>query len=92
VHKRTGDCVGLPKDHPLRFGVDIGADRHIDLRGRRGPKCRFRAEFDGAQAGSRALRESKAKFRAYAEAASNWFSEIDPEPRDEAEGLTRAAQ
>src|SRR5580658_7981276 len=25
VNKRTGDYLGLPKDHPLRFGVDIGA-------------------------------------------------------------------
>jgi PAS domain-containing protein len=25
VNKRTGDYLGLPKDHPLRLGVDIGA-------------------------------------------------------------------
>ena len=33
VNKRTGDYLGLPKDHPLRFGIDIGAqwDAHIPL-------------------------------------------------------------
>jgi hypothetical protein len=25
VNRRTADYLGLPKDHPLRFGVDIGA-------------------------------------------------------------------
>jgi PAS domain S-box-containing protein len=31
VNERTGDYLGLPKDHPLRFGIDIGAewDAHI---------------------------------------------------------------
>src|SRR3954470_24520147 len=31
VNKRTADYLGLPKDHPLRFGIDIGAqfDAHI---------------------------------------------------------------
>jgi PAS domain S-box-containing protein len=33
VNKRTADYLGLPKDHPLRFGIDIGApwDAHIPL-------------------------------------------------------------
>ena len=33
VNKRTADFLGLPKDHPLRFGIDIGAqwDAHIPL-------------------------------------------------------------
>jgi PAS domain S-box-containing protein len=33
VNKRTADYLGLPKDHPLRFGMDIGApwDAHIPL-------------------------------------------------------------
>ena len=33
VNKRTGDYLGLPKDHPLRFGIDTGAewDAHIPL-------------------------------------------------------------
>src|SRR5712675_339382 len=33
VNKRTADYFGLPKDHPLRFGIDIGAqwDAHIPL-------------------------------------------------------------
>jgi PAS domain S-box-containing protein len=33
VNKRTADYLSLPKDHPLRFGIDIGAqwDAHIPL-------------------------------------------------------------
>jgi PAS domain S-box-containing protein len=33
VNKRTADYLGLPKDHPLPFGTDIGAqwDAHISL-------------------------------------------------------------
>src|SRR5438128_5889793 len=33
VNKRNADYLGLPKDHPLRFGIDIGAqwDAHIPL-------------------------------------------------------------
>src|ERR1700761_8216195 len=33
VNKRTADYLGLPKDHPLRFGIDMGAewDSHIPL-------------------------------------------------------------
>jgi hypothetical protein len=33
VNGRTGDYLGLPKDHPLRFGIDTGAewDAHIPL-------------------------------------------------------------
>jgi PAS domain S-box-containing protein len=33
VNKRTADYLGLPKDHPLRLGIDIGArwDAHIPL-------------------------------------------------------------
>ena len=31
VNRRTADYLGLPKDHPLRFGIDDGAqwDAHI---------------------------------------------------------------
>jgi PAS domain S-box-containing protein len=31
VNKRTADCLGLPEDHPLRFGIDTGApwDAHL---------------------------------------------------------------
>src|SRR5271166_4778347 len=31
VNKRTADYLGLPKDHPLRLGIDVGAqyDAHI---------------------------------------------------------------
>src|SRR5271168_3900042 len=33
VNERTGDYLGLPKDHPLRLGIDTGAewDAHIPL-------------------------------------------------------------
>jgi PAS domain S-box-containing protein len=33
VNKRHADYLGLPKDHPLRFGVDVGAewDSHLTL-------------------------------------------------------------
>jgi PAS domain S-box-containing protein len=33
VNERTGDSIGLPKDHHLRFGIDTGAkwDAHIPL-------------------------------------------------------------
>jgi PAS domain S-box-containing protein len=33
LNKRTADYLGLPKDHPLRFGIDISApwDAHIPL-------------------------------------------------------------
>src|SRR5277367_6027617 len=33
VNRRTADYLGLPEDHPLRFGIDIGApwDAHIPL-------------------------------------------------------------
>src|ERR1700685_4523117 len=33
VNERNGDYLGLPKDHPLRFGIDTGAqwDSHIPL-------------------------------------------------------------
>ena len=33
VNKRQADFLGVPKDHPLRFGIDIGAqwDAHIPL-------------------------------------------------------------
>ena len=33
VNKRTADYLGLPQDHPLRFGIDVGAqwDAHIAL-------------------------------------------------------------
>ena len=33
VNERTADYLGLPKDHPLRFGIDTGAewDAHLPL-------------------------------------------------------------
>jgi hypothetical protein len=34
VNERTADYLGLPKEHPLRFGIDTGAawDSHIPLQ------------------------------------------------------------
>lgn len=31
VNKRTADYLGLPKDHPLRFGIDVGAQWDVHL-------------------------------------------------------------
>lgn len=33
VNSRSADYLGLPKDHPLRFGIDLGGewDSHIPL-------------------------------------------------------------
>ena len=33
VNKRTADYLGLPEDHPMRFGIDIGApwDAHFSF-------------------------------------------------------------
>ena len=130
ANNRTADSLGLPKDHPLRFGVDIGApwDAHIQLLHpddqdgsrkvwsqclRTGEAGEVSFRVRNAQGGYRwfltraeplrasdgtlllwvgvnldieelkcaeqALRESEAKFRDYAETASDWFWEIDPD-------------
>src|SRR3984893_2650759 len=130
VNKRTADYLGLPEDHPLRFGVDIGAqwDAHIPLLHpddrkesrkawstclRTGEAAEFSLRVRNAQGDYRwllsraeplrasdgtllqwvgvnldieelkcaeqALRESEAKFRDYAETASDWFWEIGPD-------------
>src|ERR1700726_3095897 len=130
VNKRTADYLGLPRDHPLRFGIDIGAqwDAHIpylhpdDQEGSRkawptnmgtGEAAEFSQRVRNAQGDYRwflsraeplrasdgtllqwvgvnldieelkcaeqALRESEAKFRDYAETASDWFWEIGPD-------------
>jgi hypothetical protein len=130
VNKRTADYLGLPKDHPLRFGIDIGAqwDAHIPLLHpddrkesrkawstclRTGEAAEFSLRVRNAQGDYRwflsraeplrasdgtllqwvgvnldieelkcaeqALRESEAKFRDYAETASDWFWEIGPD-------------
>src|ERR1700688_812225 len=130
VNKRTADYLGLPKDHPLRFGIDIGAqwDAHFPLLHaddrkesrkawstclRTGEAAEFsqrvrnaqgdyrwflsRAEplrasdgtllqwvgvnldIQGLKCAEQALRESEAKFRDYAETASDWFWEIGPD-------------
>jgi PAS domain S-box-containing protein len=130
VNKRTADYLGLPKDHPLRFGIDIGAqwDAHIPFLHpdaqegsgkvwpaniRTGEASEYSFRVRNAQGGYRwflsrveplrasdgtllqwvgmnldiedfkcaelALRESEAKFRDYAESASDWFWEIGPD-------------
>jgi PAS domain S-box-containing protein len=130
VNKRTADYLGLPKDHPLRFGIDTGTpwDAHIPLLHpdereesrkawstclRTGEAAEFSQRVRNAQGDYRwflsraeplrasdgtllqwvgvnldieelkraeqALRESEAKFRDYAETASDWFWEIGPD-------------
>jgi PAS domain S-box-containing protein len=130
VNKRTADYLGLPKDHPLRFGIDVGAqwDAHIPLLHpdereksrkawstclRTGEAAEFSQRVRNAEGGYRwflsraeplrasdgtllqwvgvnldieelkcaeqALRESEAKFRDYAESASDWLWEIGPD-------------
>ncbi len=130
VNKRTADYLGVPKDHPLRFGIDIGAQwddwvalLHPDdqeesrrywsnclrtgeaaehsyrVRSAQGDYRWFltRAEplraSDGTlllwigatldieelKCAEAALQESQAKFRDYAESASDWFWEIGPD-------------
>jgi PAS domain S-box-containing protein len=130
VNRRTADYLGLPKDHPLRFGIDIGAqwDAHIPLlhpdereESRKawsaclslGKAAEFSQRVRNAQGDYRwflsrveplraddgtllqwvgvnldieelkcaeqALRDSEAKFRDYAETASDWFWEIGPD-------------
>ena len=128
VNKRTADYLGLPKDHPLRVGIDIGAqwDAHIPLLHpddqeesrkawstclRTGESAEFSQRVPNAQGFYRwflsraeplrasdgtllqwvgvnldieelkcavALRESEAKFRDYAETASDWFGPSRP--------------
>jgi PAS domain-containing protein len=43
VNRRTADYLGLPKDHALRFGVDIGAqwDAHIPLSATKSERLQF---------------------------------------------------
>ncbi len=130
VNKRTADYLGLPKDHFLRFGIDIGAqwDAHIPLLHpndqeesrkvwstclRTGEAGEVSSRARNAQGGYRwflsraeplrasdgtllqwvgvnldieelkcaeqALQESEAKFRDFAESASDWFWEIGPD-------------
>jgi PAS domain S-box-containing protein len=128
VNKRQADFLGVPKDHPLRFGIDTGAqwDAHIpflhpddqvegrrrwsdSLRTGKGYEYNYRVRTaqgdyrwfhtrtepllasDGTlllwvgatldiqelKRAEEGLRESEAKFRDYAETASDWFWEID---------------
>src|SRR6267142_1535197 len=130
VNKRTADYLGIPKVHPLRFGIDIGAqwDAHIPLlhpddqeksrkswstclrtgefaeesfrvRNAQGGYRWFRSrvepllandgtllqwvgvnvDIDELKYAEEALRESEAKFRDYAETASDWFWEMGPD-------------
>src|SRR5712672_97755 len=130
VNKRTADYLGLPKDHPLRFGIDVGAqwDAHLPfvhpddreetqenwstrLRTGEGGEGSFRVrnaqggyrwflsraeplrssdgtilqwvgvnlDIDELKCAEKGLRESEAKFRDYAESASDWYWETDPD-------------
>ena len=128
VNKRQADSLGLPPDHPLRFGIDTGAqwDAHIpflhpddqedgrnywsnSLRTGEGYEHNYRVrtnnggyrwfhtrtdplkasdgtlllwvgatlDIEELKRAEEGLRESEAKFRDYAESASDWFWEID---------------
>jgi PAS domain S-box-containing protein len=130
VNKRTAEYLGVTKDHPLRFGIDIGAQwddwvplLHPDdqeearkfwsnlLRTGEGGEHSYRVrsaqgdyrwfltrieplrasdgtlllwfgatlEIEELKRAEQAQRESEAKFRDYAETASDWFWEIGPD-------------
>ena len=130
VNKRTAEYLGIPEDHPLRFGIDIGAHwedwlplLHPDdreearqywsnclrtgeaaehtyrVRDAQGDYRWFLSRVEPLRASDgtllqwvgatldieelkrteQALRESEAKFRDYAETASDWFWEIGPD-------------
>src|SRR5258706_6581238 len=130
VNKRTAEYLGLTKDHPLRFGIDIGAQwddwvplLHPDdqeearkywsnlLRTGEGGEHSYRVrsaqgdyrwfltrieplrasdgtlllwfgvtlDIEELKRAEEELRESEANFRDYAETASDWFWEIDPD-------------
>jgi signal transduction histidine kinase len=130
VNKRTADYLNLSKDHPLRLGVDIGAQREdwvrlwhpddLEKARKYWSDCRrrgaagantfriadaqgvyrwFLSSFEPLRASDgtlllwvganldieelkraeQSLRESEAKFRDYAETASDWFWEIGPD-------------
>jgi PAS domain S-box-containing protein len=130
VNQRTAEYLGLPKDHPLRLGIDVGAQwddwvplLHPDdqqesrkywsnclrageagehsyrVRSAQGFYRWFLTRFEPLRASDgtlllwlgttldieefkcaeQALRESEGKFRDYAESASDWFWETDPD-------------
>jgi PAS domain S-box-containing protein len=130
VNERTAEYLGVPKDHPLRFGIDIGAQwddwvplLHPDdqeearkywsnlLRTDEGGEHSYRVrsaqgdyrwfltrieplrasdgtlllwfgvtlDIEELKRAEEGLRESEANFRDYAETASDWFWEIDPD-------------
>ena len=52
VNSRYADYLGLPKDHPLRFGIDTGAPwdsypLYASGRSRRNAESRLRLSEDG---------------------------------------------
>jgi PAS domain S-box-containing protein len=130
VNKRTADYLGLPKDHPLCSGIDVGAqwddwvpllhpddrekarqfwsnclrtgeagEQSYRVRGAQGDYRWFLTYYEPLRASDgtlllwlgatldieelkcaeQALRESEAKFRDYAETASDWLWETDAE-------------
>jgi PAS domain S-box-containing protein len=130
VNKRIADYLGLSKDHPLRFGIDIGAqwDAHIlllhpddqeetrkvwstCLRTGEAGEVSFRVrkaqggyrwflsraeplrasdgtilqwvgvnlDIEERKRAEQALRHSEARFRDFAETASDWLWEIGPD-------------
>ena len=130
VNTRTAEYLGIPHDHPLRCGIDVGAEwdhsfalLHPDdredarkywssrLRTGEGGEHNYRVrsaqgdyrwfltrmeplrasdgtlllwvgatlDIEELKRAEKGLRESEAKFRDYAETASDWFWEIGPD-------------
>lgn len=130
VNTRTAEYLGISDDHPLRFGIDVGAEwdhsfalLHPDdredagqywasrlrtgeggehnyrVRGAQGDYRWFHTRMEPLRSSdgtlllwigatldieelkraAEGLRESEAKFRDYAESASDWFWEIGPD-------------
>jgi PAS domain S-box-containing protein len=130
VNTRTAEYLGIPHDHPLRCGIDVGAewdhsfallhpddreearkywssrlrtgesgDHSYRVRSAQGDYRWFLTRMEPLRASDgtlllwvgatldieelkraeKGLRESEAKFRDYAETASDWFWEIGPD-------------
>jgi hypothetical protein len=70
VNRRTADYLGLPKDHPLRFGIDVGApwDAHLpfmhpDDRAEAQENWSTRLRTGGGGEGSFRLRNAQGGYR-----------------------------
>jgi hypothetical protein len=52
VYKRHADYLGLPKDHPLRFGIDVGAEWDSHIREKTDWETDYRMVHSVAQSGA----------------------------------------